>query len=82
MNPLAAYFAILLAFVLGYWIGHRFGSRPNDERYNRGWLDGYDIARNMPTTTSNASFTPATVTPKKAPAKITANKTPKRKAKS
>jgi hypothetical protein len=59
MNPWLAYLAVMLAFVVGYMIGHRFGSRPNEEQYNCGWLDGYYIGRRTPTvTTANATYTP------------------------
>jgi hypothetical protein len=47
MNPWLAYLAVMLAFVVGYMIGHRFGSRPNEEQYNCGWLDGYYIGRGI-----------------------------------
>jgi hypothetical protein len=83
MALLLSYTAVVLAFLLGYLIGHRFGSRPNEERYNRGWLDGYDIGRRtvQPTTntTTSATLTPATYTPKRPPAKITAKKSGKLK---
>jgi hypothetical protein len=83
MTLALTYTAVLLAFVVGRMIGHRQGSRPNEERYNRGWLHGYDIGRRtvQPTTntTTSAALTPVTMihTPKRPPAKIRA----KRKAK-
>jgi hypothetical protein len=89
MILLLSYTAVILAFLLGRMMGHRQGSRPNEERYNRGWLDGYEIGRRtarpdtpskepVPTmvdTTTSGSLASASFTPKKAPAKIRATRT-------
>jgi phage head maturation protease len=90
MILLLSYTAVILAFLLGRMMGHRQGSRPNEERYNRGWLDGYDIGRRtarpdtpakqpvppMVNTTTSAALTPVTMihTPKRPPAKIRAKR--------
>jgi hypothetical protein len=67
MNPWLAYLAVMLAFVVGYMIGHRFG-RVHSDRH-----------RVLSVMTTNAAYTPAVIkaSAKRRPAKITA----KRKAK-
>jgi hypothetical protein len=68
MNPWLAYLAVMLAFVVGYMIGHRFGRDSDSQR-----------VLSVMTTTTSGALTPVTMihTPKRPPAKIRA----KRKAK-
>jgi len=80
--PILAYFTAALTFGVGYVLGRR--ACPEDETYNRGWLDGYAIGKRIPkmdtpadepvppmvNTTTSAALTPVTMihTPKRPPA--------------
>jgi hypothetical protein len=44
--PILAYFTAALTFGVGYVLGRR--ACPEDETYNRGWLDGYEIGKRVP----------------------------------
>lgn len=86
MIPLLAYGTAGLTFWIGYVLGKRAGSRPNAERYNRGWLDGYEIGKRLckpdtpadepvpPMVNTTTSASPAAVKLKRQPAKITAKR--------